>query len=207
MKKIFLVGLLSLGIYSSFAQEAATEKSKWSFAVQPKLGFAKYEETGSVTLNGTMTGFDFLLTRKVGNIFDLTSGVIIATFDGNRAQAGNEIRLQNDYVQIPLLIGGDINFGEKNDNSPFKMRVAIGPTANFLARQFSETTGPDFKDNNVGWNFSMMSQLSFEFKVSSKAALSLGLQGQSDFTRIDNEGSENKLQQVSSIVFGYRSNF
>jgi hypothetical protein len=207
MKQLLLLCTVFLSFISTNAQENETEKSKWSFAVQPKLGFAKYEETGSVTLNGTMTGFDFLLTRKIGNTFDLTSGLIIATFDGNRAQAGNEIRLQNDYVQIPLLIGGHINFGEKNDASPFKMRVAIGPTANFLARQYVETTGPHIKDENVGWNFSLMSQLSFEFKVSSKAALSLGLQGQSDLNRIDNDGSENKLQQVSAIVFGYRSQF
>lgn len=208
MKKWLLLSICFLSVfYSSHAQDKSGESGKWSFNLQPKLGFAKYEETGSVTTNGTLNGFDVLISRKISKSFDLTSGFSFSTFDANRTAFGQTVRLQNDYLQIPLLVGGEINFDEENAKSPISMHVALGPSANFLLRQFTETTGGHLEDENVGWNFGFMTQISVDFRISNRAALYLGLQGQSDFSRIENDESENKIQQASSILFGYRGTF
>ncbi|MFY7666426.1 hypothetical protein [Flavobacterium sp.] len=208
MKKLVLVGIGLFGmICSSFAQEKESEKSKWSYTLQPRLGFAKYEQSGLVTLNGTFNAFDVFLTRKIAKNLDLTSGVMFSTFDANYTLAGESARLQNDYVQIPLLLGGKISFDEKSDQNLISMRVSAGPVASFLARQENQTIAGKVKDENLGWNFGILTQLTVDFRVSDRSAVYFGLQGQSDFTRIEDNGSENKIQQSSSILFGYRGTF
>ena len=96
MKKQLIIALLLIG-YTSTSQtqtktETETNDHNVAVIVRGKLGFAKYQETGNVSLNGFVNASDILLSFKVGKKTYIEGGVGLLEFNGNPTVSGNSLQ-------------------------------------------------------------------------------------------------------------------
>src|SRR5690554_2593932 len=69
---------------------------------------------------------------------------------GNWSEAGNSYFMENQYLNIPLGIGGQFGFkrGEEISQAPFSLLLGVGVYTNYLMQ--SKIEGLD-KQSNLGW--------------------------------------------------------
>jgi len=204
MKNQFITAFLFLISLSSFAQTTPeTKESKFSFAVNTKLGFARLKEKGSVTLNGNSNGGDLLVSYKLGKIWDITSGIGYMEYYANAAVAGNEIAIKNSYLHIPVQFNGDyvILKNEETQNAKILFNIGVGVYARTLLKQEIETISGDTDTKNLGWNFGFSSQIGARFIITDQFNIGLGLESQNDLTDMKKDGREQKIENINALYF------
>ena len=206
-KQILALALLAVS-YTTLAQ-TETKQSKLSLIVEAKLGFARISQEGSVKLNGSINGSDLLLSYKFAKNWDVATGIGMMEFDANSILAGNATSLKNTYIQIPVLINGNyVIFKNKETQNPnVAFIVSVGLCANTLLKQEIETISGSASSKNLGWNYSFLSQFGVKFIISDELNLGLGLEGQTDFTKMKNNGTEQRIEQLNALFFKLGFNF
>lgn len=204
MKNHIIAALLLFTSYSITAQtQPETKESKVSFAVNTKIGFARLKEKGMVTLNGNVNGGDLLVSYKLGQIWDITSGVGYLEYYANTTVGGNEIGIKNAYLQIPVQFNGDYTIlkNVETQNPKIIFTVGVGAYARTLLKQQIETIGGDSDTKNLGWNFGFSSQIGTRFILNDKLTVGLGLENQSDLSDMKKDGREQKIETINAIYF------
>jgi len=204
MKNYFIAVLLLCTSYAVMAQtETISNESKFSFAVNTKIGFARLKEKGNVTLNGNVNGGDLLLSYKLGKTWDLTSGIGYLEYYANTAVAGTDISIKNAYLQIPLQFNGEYTIlkNEETQNAKIVFTVGLGGYARTLLKQDVETIAGDSDSKNLGWNFGLSSQIGARFIITDKLNIGLGLENQNDLTDMKKDGREQKIESINAIYF------
>jgi hypothetical protein len=204
MRNHIIAAVLLFTSYSAIAQtQPESKESKVSFAVKTKIGFARLKEKGMVTLNGNVNGGDLLVSYKLGQIWDLTSGVGYMEYYANATVAGNEISIKNAYLHIPLQFNGDYTIlkNEETQNPKIIFTIGIGAYARCLLKQQIETIGGNTDSKTLGWNFGFSSQIGTHFILNEKLTIGLGLENQSDLSDMKKEGREQKIETINAIYF------
>ncbi len=189
---------------TAIAQETPEKKdSKLEFVVNGKLGFARLKQSGNVPLNGNITGSDLLLSYQISPKWDIATGVGFYDFNANTTIAGNSVSLKNSYLRIPLQFNGDFSVfkNEKNGNDKIFFTVGVGLYANTLLKQEVEAVTGNFEDKNLGWNFGFSSQVGAKFVLSDALNIGIGLESQSDFTKMKKDGAEQRIEQFNGMYF------
>lgn len=122
---------------------------------------------------------------------------------GNWSEAGNSYFMENQYLNIPLGIGGQFGFkrGEEISQSPLSLLLGVGVYTNYLMK--SKIEGLD-KQSNLGWNFGMYSKIGANFQMNDLFSLGIGLKTQRDFSDIDkNNISVKQNRNVVYFNFGF----
>ena len=208
MKKQILALALLAASYTTLAQ-TETKQAKLSLIFDAKLGFARISQEGSVNLNGSIHGSDILLSYRFFKNWDIATGYGMLEYNANSILAGNATSLKNTYIQIPLRIGNDyIVFKNKETQNPnVVFTISGGFCASTLIRQEIETISGSASNKNLGWNFGFISQVGIKFLISDKLNLGLGLEGQNDLTKMKNNGTEQRIEQLNALFFKLGFNF
>lgn len=204
MKKQLISALVILLSCTALAQSTTEKKEgKFEFAVNTKLGFAKLKQTGNVPLNGNVNGADVLISMPLGKKWNISSGIGFLEFDTNLSIAGNTASLKNSYLHIPVQFSTDfaIFSNEKPENQKIFFTVALGVYANSLLKQELETVTGNSSAKNQGWNFGFSSQIGAKFILTDALNIGIGLEGQSDFTKMKKEGNEQRIENINAIYF------
>lgn len=205
MKKQVFAALAILFLSgTAVAQEVKEKKdSKLEFVVNGKLGFARLKQSGNVPLNGNLTGSDILLAYKISPKWDLASGVGFYEFNANTTVSGNSISIQNSYLHIPVQVSGDFSVfrNEQPGTERVFFTVGLGLYANTLLKQDVEALTGNYDQKNLGWNFGLSSQVGAKFVLSDALNIGLGLESQSDFTKMKKNGSEQRIEQFNGMYF------
>lgn len=201
MKKQIILVLTILLSLSAKAQ-TTTEKteSKLEFIINSKLGLAKLKQSGFVSLNGNSTGADALLSFKMGKKWDLAAGLGYTEFNANPTIAGNTASIKNTYLQIPVKVVGDFSIFDKvQSDSKIFLSIGAGLYANTLLNSEIETVSGNSSTKNLGWNFGISTQIGAKFILSDVMNLGLGLESQSDLTKMKKNGMEQRMEQINSL--------
>lgn len=202
MKKHFILIAVILLSFSAMAQTTTPEKkeSKIELLINSKLGFAKLKQSGSVALNGNSNGAELLLSFKMGKKWDLASGLGYSEFDANSVIAGNTASIKNTYLQIPVKVVGDFTvFNKEPADSKIFLTIGAGLYANTLLKSEAETLSGNSSTKNQGWNFGISTQIGAKFLLSDVMSLGLGLDTQSDFTKMKKDGFEQRMEQINAF--------
>jgi opacity protein-like surface antigen len=209
MKKLFLIGVISLVNYAVFGQTIAEKKTvstkQFEISITPKLGFAKINETGNAPLNGFVNGADALISMGISKKLSLSSGLSYFEFDGNRTVFGNSSSLKNAYFQIPLRMNGDLDLSTNNSNTVC-LSYGFGIYGSTLLQQRIETYDEKSSKNNLGWNLGFSSQLGLKFKLSDTVNVGIGYESQGDWFKMKKNNIERKIDNMNAIYFrlGYK---
>lgn len=204
MKKLILPALVFLFSYTALAQTTSEKKeNNFKFEVNTKLGFAKLRQTGSVPLNGNVNGADILFSFPLGKKWDITSGIGYFEYNANATIAGNTASLKNTYLHIPVQFNSDFAiFNKENpENQKTFFTIGLGLYANSLLKQELETVTGNSSAKNQGWNFGFSSQIGLKFILSDALDIGMGLEGQSDFTKMKKDGAEQRIEQINALYF------
>lgn len=207
MKKQLTIAFLLLIGYTSTSQtqtktETETNDHNVAFIVRGKLGFAKYNETGNIPLNGFVNGSDFLFSFKVGKKTYIETGFGFLEFDGNPTISGNSVSIKNSYLHFPVQLNGDFNlFDSKDENPNILLNIGVGLYANTLLKSEVETVLGNDSAKNLGWNFGISTQVGAKFIVSKAVNIGLGLESQSDFNKMKKDGVERKIEHMNAFYF------
>lgn len=133
----------------------------------------------------------------------IETGLAYYNTQGNWSEAGNSYFMENQYLNIPLGIGGQFGFkrGEEISQAPFSLLLGVGVYTNYLMK--SKIEGLD-KQSNLGWNFGMYSKIGANFQMNDLFSLGMGLKTQRDFSDIDkNNISVKQNRNVVYFNFGF----
>lgn len=204
MKKQFITTLLILLSYTAIAQNETNKKeSKLELIINGKLGFAKLNQTGAVSLNGNINASDILLAYKISSKWDIATGIGFLQFNANPTLAGNTANLVNHYLHIPIQFNGEYNLfhGEESKDQKVFLIICGGFYANTLLKQELETISGSSEAKNLGWNFGIETQVGVKFVVTNSLNISLGLDSQGDLTKMKKDGNEQRIQQLNALFF------
>jgi len=204
MKKQFLSAILTLLSIAAFAQTTPEKKdSKFELQVTGKLGFARLKQTGSVPLNGNINGSDILLAYKLGSKWDIASGIGFVQYNSNLNIAGNTASIRNSYLHIPVQFNGDFSlFNSELPKDPkLFFTIGAGLYANTLLKQELETVTGNFDNKNMGWNFGLSTQVGIKFLLTDALNIGLGMESQSDFTKMKKDGTEQRIENLNAFYF------
>jgi hypothetical protein len=204
MKKQLFSTLVLLLSLSALAQTTPEKKeSKFEFTVNTKLGFAKLKQTGNVPLNGNINGGDILFSLPLGKKWDITSGIGYFEYNANPTIAGNTASLKNSYLHIPVQFIGDYSLlgSEQSKEPKVFFNVGVGLYANTLLKQELETTAGNASTKNMGWNLGFSSQIGLKFVLTDALNIGMGLESQSDFTKMKKDAAEQRIEQINALYF------
>lgn len=204
MKKQLFSALVILISYTALAQSTPEKKeSKLEFTVNTKFGFAKMKQTGYVPLNGNVNGGDILLSLPLGKKWDISSGIGYFEYNANPTIAGNTASLKNSYLHIPVQFNSDFAIFniENPESQKIFFNVGLGLYANTLLKQELETTSGNTATKNMGWNFGFSSQIGLKFVLTDAFNIGMGLEGQSDFSKMKKDGAEQRIEQINALYF------
>lgn len=209
MKNYVLTSILFLITWSTFAQtEDGTSSSRtFEFVVVPKMGFARISQSNQPKLNGFVNGGDLLAAFKLKNNSFLTAGIGYNEFNANTTIAGESASLINTYLRIPVNYVTDISFSKQKANSDvITATIGIGLYANTLLTSELETTVGNTSEKNLGWNFGFSSYIGAKFKLTDTFNLGLGIETNSDFTKMKKDGLKQKIDNLTSLnlTLGFR---
>lgn len=210
MKKQILSAFLLLITMAVSAQTNPDKKeSPVSFLVNAKLGFAKISQSGTVDLNGTFNGGDLLASIKLGKVWRVDTGIGLMEFNANQTIAGNSTSLTNNYLQIPVKLNGDFSIFDKSLEGEKKifLTAGFGMYANTLLKQELQTISGNSDARNLGWNFGFSSQLGAKFILSDNIGFRLGIESQSDISKMKKDGAEQKIKNANALYFGLEFKF
>ena len=161
------------------------------------------QQTGSVPLNGNINGGDLLISFPLGKKWDVSSGIGFFEYNANPTIAGNTASLKNSYLHIPLQFGSDFAIfnSENSQNQKIFFNVGLGLYANTLLKQELETVTGNSTAKNQGWNFGFSSQIGLKFLLTDALNIGIGLEGQSDFTKMKKDGAEQRIEQINAVYF------
>lgn len=203
MKKQILALALCCISFAVMAQTTPEKKeSKFEILVNAKLGFAKLKQTGAITLNGDINSSEALATYKLGKTWRIGTGIGFMEFNANPTIAGNTASLKNSYLQIPVRFVGDFNvFGKESDNQKIFFTIGLGLYANTLLKSELETISGNSDAKNLGWNFGFSSQIGAKFMLTDALNLGIGLEGQTDLSKMKKDGAEQKIENMNALYF------
>lgn len=204
MKKQLFSAIVILISYTALAQTTPEKKeSKLEFTINTKFGFAKMKQTGNVPLNGNINGGDILFSLPLGKKWDITSGIGYFEYNANPTIAGNTASLKNSYLHIPVQFNNDFAIfnNENSQNQKIFFNVGLGLYANTLLKQELETTSGNTDTKNMGWNFGFSSQIGLKFVLTDAFNIGMGLESQSDFTKMKKDGAEQRIEQINALYF------
>jgi hypothetical protein len=205
MKKQVFAALAILFLSgSAMAQETTTKKdSKFEFAVNGKLGFARLKQTGNIPLNGNLTGSDVLLSYQISPKWYIASGIGFYEFNTNATSFGNSYSLKNSYLRIPVQFNGDYSLfnNDKSGNEKIFFTIGLGLYANALLKQEFEAINGSTEVKNFGWNIGFSSQVGAKFIINENINLAIGLESQSDITKSQKDDNDQKLEQFNGMYF------
>lgn len=210
MKKQFLSVFLLLITMAASAQTTVGKKeSPVSFLVNAKLGFAKISQSGNVDLNGNINGADVLASVRLSKMWNLDTGIGLLEFNANQTVAGNSTSLTNTYLQIPVKFNGDFSIFDKNLEGDKKifLTVGLGMYANTLLKQELQTISGNSDAKNLGWNFGLSSQIGAKFILSDNIGFRIGVESQSDISKMKKDGAEQKIKNINALYFGMEFKF
>ncbi|WP_396159546.1 hypothetical protein [Flavobacterium sp.] len=209
MKKLLLTTSLLLITVVCLAQNTKEAKeSKLEFVATAKLGWAKINQSGFVSLNANSNAGDLLLSYKLGKNWGLSSGVSLMELNTNLTLNGATASLQNSYLQIPLKIGGDyVMFNMDQSNSKVFFNVGAGFYASTLLKSELETLTGNSTTKNLGWNYGIVFNTGVKFLISDKTSIGIGFEGQGDLSKMKKDGVERKVEQLNSIYFSFGFKF
>ncbi len=208
MKKQIITALAIVLTFAAHAQTNTEQKeSKIGLNVNGKLGFARLKQTDFAPLNGNINGADVLLSFKLGKKWDIATGLGYSQLNANATISGNTASLQNSYLQIPAKIIGDFTvFNNEQSVSRVYLNLAAGIYANTLLKSEVETISGNSTTKNMGWNFGVATQVGLKFIVSDIVDVGIGLESQSDFSKMKKDGFEQRIEQINAFYFnlGYK---
>lgn len=203
-KQVFAAVAILFLSGTAMAQETTEKKeSKFELAVNGKLGFVRLKQSGIPALNGNLIGSDVLLAYKISSKWDLATGIGLYEFNANTTIAGNSASLKNSYLRIPLQFNGDYSVfkSEKTNNDKIFFTIGLGLYANTLLKQELEAVTGNAEAKNLGWNFGLTTQVGAKFIVNEDINIAIGLESQSDLTKMKKDGTEQKLEQFNGMYF------
>ncbi len=198
------LALLLVGIGSAFAQNTSEKKqSKFELQINGKLGFARLKQTNNVPLSGNVNGSDLLLAYKMSPKWSVATGLGILQFDANPTIAGNTASIRNSYLQIPVRFVGDYNLfhGSEPKDPKLFLTLGLGLYANTLLKQELETITGNTDTNNMGWNFGLSTGVGMKFIVTDALNLGIGMENQSEFTKMKKNDVEQRIEQMNTLYF------
>jgi hypothetical protein len=202
MKKQYLTALAVLFTAVTLAQTTPEKKeSKFEFQANAKVGFARLKQSGLVPLNGNINGSDLLLSYKISPKWDIASGVSFLQFNANPTIAGETASIRNSYLQIPVRFTGDFNIFDVTEPKDAKIffTIGLGVYANTLLKQELETVTGNTDTKNLGWNFGLSTGAGLKFVLTDALNIGLGLESQSEFTKMKKDGAEQRIEQSNSM--------
>lgn len=198
------LALLFVSIGTAIAQTAAEKKeSKFEIQVNGKLGFARLKQTNNVPLSGNVNGSDLLIAYKMSPKWSIASGLGLLQYDANPTIAGNTASIRNSYLQIPLRFTGDYNLfhGTEPKDPKLFLTLGLGLYANTLLKQELETVTGNTDTNNMGWNFGLSTGVGVKFILTDALNLGLGMESQSEFTKMKKNDVEQRIEQMNTLYF------
>jgi len=209
MKKQLIVTLVLLVSLTTLAQSTPEKKeSKLEFITVAKLGFAKLNQSDFVALNGNINAADLLLSYRIGKKWNLSSGVGLMELNANPTISGNSASLKNTYLHIPIKATGDYTiFNNESSDSKIFFTIGAGVYANSLLKSELQTLGGNSSTKNLGWNFGVATQIGAKFLISEATTIGIGLESQSDLSKMKKDGVERKVEQLNSIYFSFGFKF
>jgi hypothetical protein len=204
MKKQILSALVILLSVTAIAQTTLEKKeSKFELIINGKIGFAKLNQEGAITLNGNINGSDILLAYKISPKWEVATGIGTLNFNANPTIAGNTASIMNNYLHIPIQFNGEYNLfhGEESKNQNIFLTIGGGLYANTLFKQVIETVTANYENKNLGWNFGIETQVGVKFVLTNSLNIGLGLDSQSDLTRMKKDGVEQRIVELNALYF------
>lgn len=208
-KQILSALLLFITMFASAQTTTDKKEGPVSILVTAKLGFAKISQSGNVDLNGTINGGDVLASIRLSKTWNLDTGIGLMEFNGNQTIAGNSTSLTNTYLQIPVKFNGDFSIFDKSLEGDKKifLTAGLGMYANTLLKQELQTISGNSDAKNLGWNFGLSSQIGAKFILSDKIGFRIGVESQSDMSKMKKDGAEQKIKNVNAFYFGMEFKF
>jgi hypothetical protein len=208
-KQILSALLLFITMFASAQTTTDKKEGPVSILVTAKLGFAKISQSGNVDLNGTINGGDVLASIRLSKTWNLDTGIGLMEFNGNQTIAGNSTSLTNTYLQIPVKFNGDFSIFDKSLEGDKKifLTAGLGMYANTLLKQELQTLSGNSDAKNLGWNFGLSSQIGAKFILSDKIGFLIGIESQSDMSKMKKDGAEQKIKNSNALYFGMEFKF
>jgi hypothetical protein len=208
-KQILSAFLLFVTVFATAQTTTDKKESPVSILVNAKLGFAKISQSGNVDLNGTINSGDVLASIRLSKTWNLDTGIGLMEFNANQTVAGNSTSLTNTYLQIPVKFNGDFSIFDKSLEGDKKifLTAGLGMYANTLLKQELQTISGNSDAKNLGWNFGLSSQIGAKFILSDKIGFRIGVESQSDMSKMKKDGTEQKIKNVNAFYFGMEFKF
>jgi hypothetical protein len=208
-KQILSAFLLFVTVFATAQTTTDKKESPVSILVNAKLGFAKISQSGNVDLNGTINSGDVLASIRLSKTWNLDTGIGLMEFNANQTVAGNSTSLTNTYLQIPVKFNGDFSIFDKSLEGDKKifLTAGLGMYANTLLKQELQTLSGNSDAKNLGWNFGLSSQIGAKFILSDKIGFRIGIESQSDMSKMKKDGAEQKIKNSNALYFGMEFKF
>jgi hypothetical protein len=204
MKKQFLTILAIIVTGAAIAQTTPEKKeSNLELIINGKIGFARMRGSDFIPLNGNVNGSDIMLAYKFDPRWSISGGVGWLQFSANTTLNGSSASVMNNYLQIPVRINGDYNIfnGTEPKDPKVFFNLSAGPYANNLLKQEVQTMAGITSTKNVGWNFGLATSVGLKVVVTNALNLGLGLESQSEFTKMKKDGAEQRIDQMNTMYF------
>ncbi|WP_293873767.1 outer membrane beta-barrel protein [Flavobacterium sp.] len=203
MKKQIISAFVILLTFSAIAQKTTEKKeSKFELIANSKLGFAKLNQSGLVSLNGNTNAGELLLSIKIGKKWYLAPGFSVMEFNANPTINGNTASIKNTYLQIPVKAIGEYTvFGKEQSDSKILLTIGIGLYANTLLKSEIQTVAGNSSITNLGWNFGLSTQIGAKFILSDDLNLGIGIENQGDLNDMNKNNVSQKMRQIDAFYF------
>ncbi len=206
MKNLVLTMFVLLSTTLMIGQETENKHS-YGFIANAKLGFAKLNQSGFVTINGNVNSGDiqFFYSLPSGTYF--STGIGLLEFNANGVSGGESFALEHSYLRIPLYINRSVPIFKDQANNKIHAFGGVGIYANTLLKEEIQTLTTTFKEKNMGWNIGLGFNVGLTFEVIDNMSFGLGFDTQSDLTKMKKNEVERKLETINTVNFIYKINF
>lgn len=206
MKNLVLTMFVLLSTTLMIGQETE-KKHSYGFIANAKLGFAKLNQSGFVTINGNVNSGDiqFFYSLPSGTYF--SAGIGLLEFNANGVSGGESFALEHSYIRIPLYINRSVSIFKDQSNNKINAFGGVGIYGNTLLKEEIQTLTTTFEEKNGGWNLGLGFNVGLTFEVNDYMSFGIGFDTQSDLTKMKKNDVERKLETINTVNFVYKLNF
>lgn len=206
MKNLFLTMIALMSTVLMIGQETE-KKHSYGFIANAKLGFAKLNQSGFVTINGNVNSGDIQFFYRLPSGTYFSGGIGLLEFNANGVSGGESFALEHNYLRIPLYINRSVSIFKDQSNNKINAFGGVGIYGNTLLKEEIQTLTTTFEEKNRGWNIGLGFNVGLTFEVNDYMTFGLGFDTQSDLTKMKKDDVERKLETINTVNFIYKLNF
>ena len=206
MKKA--VSILCYLLFSQFINGQEVEDKIYHLNIMSSIGSGDLTNNQVGVVNGNYLRWGVQLDTRLfkdtflDNIF-LSAGLGHSDFKGNFTVNNQSQRLQNSYIDLPIMVNFKQNLSPDNKLVFF---ISGGISVNYLYQSNLLSLTGDQNVDSKGFNIGGVGRIGFEYLFSNVYYLGIAIHDYRDFNDIEKNGISNRLNNVNALNFsiGFR---